>query len=83
MATARLLGRNPSSLHFTTGARKQYFYTANGFRPRPKILASTLGRRKATFEAGEDETGHISKARNEGIFFFDSMINYTQDIFQY
>lgn len=55
--------------------RKQYFYTANGFRPRPAPAALPTGRRSATNEAGEDETGHIETKPNEGIFFFDSMPN--------
>lgn len=31
-----------------------------------------LGQRRATFEAGENMSGHITAGPNEGIFFFDS-----------
>ena len=81
MAKARLLGGGTRPLQLTTCARKQYFHTANGFRPRVNIPTRPLGLRKATFEAGEDETGHISKAPNEGIFFFDSMSTRTHNVF--
>ena len=62
------------SLTRATHPKKQYFYTANGFRPRPAAAALPTCRRKLTNEAGEDETGHIDTKPNEGIFFFDSMI---------
>ena len=74
MATSRLLLGRPRAFPLRTCARKQYFYTANGFRPRSGVVINKFQTRKATFEAGEDETGHIATAKNEGIFFFDSMV---------
>ena len=52
--------------------RRQYYFTANGFRPRIAPVRKPGGLRKATSEAGEDETGHISTGPKEGIFFLDS-----------
>jgi hypothetical protein len=68
------LGKMPKTANFSAIPRRQYFFTANGFRPRKAPFPhSALGQRKATFEAGENKTGHISAGANEGIFFFDSM----------
>ncbi|KAL2424282.1 Mitochondrial escape protein 2 [Exophiala dermatitidis] len=53
--------------------RKQYFYTANGFRPRPIAPSVSAGRRTVTSEAGDNETGHIDTKQNEGILFFDNV----------
>ena len=42
---------------------------------RPKIFLYNGGRRNASFEAGENDSGHISAGPNEGIFFFDSKLS--------
>lgn len=39
---------------------------------RPILPLSTGGRRNASYEAGENDSGHINTGPNEGIFFFDS-----------
>jgi hypothetical protein len=40
------------------------------WRPKPSLCVG--GQRNASYEAGEDDSGHISAGPNEGIFFFDS-----------
>lgn len=42
---------------------------------RPKISLYNGGQRNASFEAGENDSGHISTGPNEGIFFFDSKLS--------
>jgi hypothetical protein len=67
------LGKMPTTNKLVPISRRQYFFTANGFRPRKQIVGSKpLGQRCATFEAGENKSGHISAGANEGIFFFES-----------
>jgi hypothetical protein len=71
------LGRLPTATKLPPISRRRYFFTANGFRPRLQPAhRKVLGRRCATFEAGENKSGHISAGANEGIFFFDSMIDF-------
>ncbi|MCJ1483074.1 mitochondrial escape protein 2 [Schaereria dolodes] len=58
--------------------RRQYYFTANGFRPRKISLSDkngirNRGTRGKTTEAGEDKSGHISAGPNEGIFFLDNV----------
>lgn len=55
--------------------RRQYFFTATGFRPRPHPYTwqRLQSIRQATTEAGEENSGHIDAGPNEGILFFDSM----------
>jgi len=54
--------------------RRQYFFTANGFRPRQSPAQRAKGVRQATTEAGEEKSGHIDAGPNEGILFFDSTL---------
>jgi len=60
------------ALNSQTRLSKQYFYTANDFRTRPTIAVKVSGRRHASNETGENDSGHITTTREEGIFFFDS-----------
>ncbi|OQU95847.1 hypothetical protein CLAIMM_02012 [Cladophialophora immunda] len=63
--------RSPLAASF----QKQLIYTGEVTRPRlvTPTLSDGLGRRRASSEAGDDETGHIQTAKNEGIFFFDNV----------
>ena len=72
MLLGKAAAQRPGAWRYASCQRKQYFYTANGFRPRPVQTSLASSRRKASFEAGEDDTGHISTGRNEGMLFFDS-----------
>ena len=76
MITARGLLLNRGRSPAVSFPGKQYFYIANGFRPRPRATETKAcpSIRQASFEAGENESGHISTGRNEGIFFFDSRL---------
>jgi hypothetical protein len=68
------VGKMPKVTKFSLISRRQYFFTASGFRPREQSVSKTpFGSRCATFEAGENKTGHITAGPNEDIFFFDSM----------
>jgi hypothetical protein len=61
--------------HTNTIATKSTVTPARLFRrlpTRPVRPASHGGYRNASFEAGENDSGHISTGPNEGIFFFDS-----------
>jgi len=64
-----------SASPFGLPVRKQYYYAANGIRPRLSSITIPAGRRKASAEAGEDDSGHIKTQQNEGIFFFDSTLH--------
>lgn len=52
--------------------QKQYLHTRPDHRPRLSApsFASAI-RRRSSFDSGEDETGHINTAPNEGIIFLD------------
>lgn len=73
MLANRVLRRQPLGLS-SLYSRKQYFYTANGFRPRVPVKAIDSYKRKESTvtEAGDDSTGHFKTQANEGILFFDS-----------
>jgi hypothetical protein len=61
--------------HTNTIAPKSIANPAKLFRrlpTQPVRPASHGGCRNASFEAGENDSGHISTGPNEGIFFFDS-----------
>ena len=54
--------------------RRQYYYIANGFRPRPLLTQAWREVRQVTTEAGDNKSGHIFAGPNEGIFFIDSKL---------
>lgn len=55
------------------GFKQRCLVATAGPRPTAQLnVGRTLDRRCATFDAGENKSGHISAGPNEGIFFFDS-----------
>jgi hypothetical protein len=61
--------------HTTAVPGKSIVTPARGLRRLPGRLMPPLGNgshRNASFDAGENESGHINAGPNEGIFFFDS-----------
>ena len=70
LACLRCRPRSIKSLPFP---RSQYYFTVNGYRARTQAtLPDVARRRRASSEAGEDDSGHITAGPNEGILFFDS-----------
>lgn len=70
-----------TSLALRAVPQRQYFSTANGFRPRQKTRHEVKGIRQATTEAGEEKSGHIDAGPNEGILFFDSRLRLRSTLF--
>ncbi|KAG9248897.1 escape protein-like protein 2 [Calycina marina] len=68
---------NPTSLPGLRTARPRCDFSHNPISPSRWIANDNLGRwkvlRRASSEAGEDATGHISATSNEGILFFDNL----------
>ena len=62
-----------ANLTRTSFPRRQYYFTANGFRPRSSAPRLQREVRAKTTQAGEDKSGHINAGPNEEIFFLDSM----------
>ena len=76
MALTKILCRPVSSLPPALAQRPPYqFAHLKEPRVRP-ALRPIQRRRNGTFEAGEDESGHINAGPNEGIFFFDSRLSH-------
>lgn len=74
MQSSRRIFFNPTSIpSLRTKAPRRDFYNG-AVRPRVggKGNVWRLLRREST-ETGEDQSGHIAAAKNEGILFFDSM----------
>ncbi|KAJ9661653.1 mitochondrial escape protein 2 [Neophaeococcomyces mojaviensis] len=71
LSNTGLLRRPPRPL---TAFQRQCLHSFRNPRPRPAVLtASNRGRRHTSSDSGEDETGHINTASNEGILFFDNL----------
>lgn len=64
----------PAAANLLPIFRRQVIFSANGLSfGEQRALRQPLGRIFATFEAGENKSGHISAGPNEGIFFFDNI----------
>ncbi|KAH0538375.1 hypothetical protein FGG08_005024 [Glutinoglossum americanum] len=57
-----------------SGVILRRFSNVNGSRSRQRLMQVARGRRLASTEAGENESGHISAGPNEGILFFDNIL---------
>ncbi|KAI9831238.1 MAG: mitochondrial escape protein 2 [Sarea resinae] len=66
------LWRRPA-LQARVGRGSHDFFISNNFRSRVDLGKTYAPIRSATFEAGENNTGHISAGANEGIIFVDNV----------
>lgn len=75
MQSSRRAVFNPTSIPSLRAARprREFYQQAQSFRVTQNVTVLRWGgKRRMTTQAGEDKSGHINAASNEGILFIDS-----------
>lgn len=74
MTPLRGVLRQRQQPQYLLSLQRQCIHTIGHQRPRlPIVPLANINRRPSSSDTGEDETGHINTAPNEGIFFLDNI----------